>query len=79
MPLIPQGSLIPDPIIFERWLVGALETYPDEAIRAGTNVQVDAFDVVNKLDFPSLDSLRGANGYDVVMLSGSSQSASRAS
>ena len=58
--------------IFERWLQGALQTYPDKNVRDNVRVEVDGFDAVNKGELPPIESL-APGGYDVVMLSGSSE------
>ncbi|WVR08712.1 hypothetical protein IAU60_005770 [Kwoniella sp. DSM 27419] len=63
--------------IYKQWLLKSLETYPDEAIAKNTELVLDAYDVVNKQEYPSVERLRAdaADGYDAVMLTGSKHSA----
>lgn len=63
--------------IYREWLEGALTSYPDEGIRSSTELVIDGYDVVDAKEYPPAERLdaSAADGYDVVMLTGSSQSA----
>lgn len=61
--------------IYRRWLLAALASYPDTAVAQGTELVIDGYDVVTKQEYPTPESLASTNpeGYDVVMLTGSSE------
>jgi len=60
--------------IYRHWLLSALSSYPDAAIAANTKPILDAYDVVDKMEYPEKERLLpgAVNGYDTVMLTGSS-------
>ncbi|GMK56189.1 hypothetical protein CspeluHIS016_0300290 [Cutaneotrichosporon spelunceum] len=63
--------------IFRRWLEDALKTYPDADVATNTQLVVEPYNVVDKLEFPSHDRFRlgTPDAYDVVMLTGSKHTA----
>ncbi|WWD20825.1 hypothetical protein CI109_105302 [Kwoniella shandongensis] len=63
--------------IFRRWLSESLASYPDESVRAGTELIVDGYDVVDKQEYPpSAKLVDGApDAYDCVMMTGSKHTA----
>ena len=67
--------LTPDYDIYRKWLIESLASYPDRELASNVDLVVDAFDVVEKKEYPSEDKLKhGAEGgYDVVMMTGSSE------
>jgi len=66
--------LTPDLEIYESWLLKALAKYPDPNIANNTELVMDGYDVVTKMEYPAAERLvAGADeSYDVVMLTGSS-------
>ena len=62
----------PDLAVFREWLKGCLESFPDRNIPANVDLVVDGYDVVEAGDYPPESKLTGSEGYDVIMLTGSS-------
>lgn len=62
----------PDLAVFREWLKGCLESFPDRNIPANVDLVVDGYDVVEAGDYPPESKLTGPEGYDVIMLTGSS-------
>ena len=70
------ADTVKDLAIFRTWLQQSLATYPDQTIAANTELIIDGYNVVDKRDYPARERLiAGAReGYDAVMLTGSSKS-----
>jgi hypothetical protein len=61
--------------VYTDWLKQSLASYPDRNVADNVELIVDGYDVVDKREYPSEDKLDASNveGYDVVMLTGSSE------
>ncbi|ORY28034.1 class I glutamine amidotransferase-like protein, partial [Naematelia encephala] len=63
--------------IYREWLLSSLASYPDSSISSNIELILDGYDVVEKGEFPPQSRLvaGAAEGYDVVMMTGSKHTA----
>ena len=59
--------------VYRHWLTQSLASYPDPSISGNTDLILDGYDVVDKMEYPPEERLvAGAvDAYDTVMLTGS--------
>lgn len=61
--------------VFREWLTGSLQSFPDRTIPQHIDLIVDGYDVVDAREYPEESRLKAGakDGYDVIMLTGSSR------
>lgn len=66
--------LMKDLQIYRDWLNRSLATYPDQDVAKNIELIVDGYDVVDKREYPPPGrmSSSASDGYDILMLTGSS-------